>query len=136
MAIEPLRRGGEVLARDRAAPRIRARASVAEDAPREHEPGLAFRPELRERRDLLVVEEAVRDVELGLDVRLAALGPDGGCVGSCAEDEPDRLSEDRLPGPGLAGHRVEARRKLEVGLTDEDEVLDPQPTKQSSAGSA
>ena len=68
---QPLDGGCEVLARDRPAPRVRARASVAEDAPREHEPGLAFGPELRERRDLLVVEEAVRDVELGLDVRLA-----------------------------------------------------------------
>ena len=44
-----------------------------------------------------------------------------------AEQEPDRLREDRLPGAGLAGERDEPRAELEVRLADEDEVLDPQP---------
>ena len=46
------RRGREVLARDRAAPRVRARAPVGEDAAREHEPVLVLGRELGERREL------------------------------------------------------------------------------------
>ena len=49
-----------------------------------------------ERLQLDVVEEAVRDVELGLDVRLVRGRPDGTRVTLDAEEEPDRLGEDRL----------------------------------------
>ena len=132
---EPLGRCGDVLAGDRASPRVRARAPVAEDAPRDHEPGLAFGPQLRERGELLVVEEAVRDVELRLDVRLRPLGADRRGIRPCSEEEPDRLREDRLPRARLPRDRVEPGRERELRLADEDEVLDPEPTKQSSGGS-
>ena len=103
--------GRDVLARDRASPRVRARSPVAEDAPRDHEPGLALGPQLGERGELLVVEEAVRHVELGLDVRLGPVGADRRRVGPRAEQQPDRLREDRLPRTGLARHRVQARAR-------------------------
>ncbi len=74
---QALRGGCDVLARDRAAPGVRPRAPVAEDATRDHEPCLALRAQLRERRDVVLVEEAVGDVELRLDVCLRSVGADG-----------------------------------------------------------
>ena len=119
----------DVLARHGPPPRVRTRAPVAEDAARDHEPGLVLRSELRERRELLVVEEAVRHVELGLDVRLGPIGADGRRVRARAEQEPDRLREDRLARTGLARDRVQAGREHELRLADEDEVLDAEPPK-------
>ncbi len=52
-----------------------------------------------------------------------------------AEQQPDCLREDRLPRTGLTGDRIQPRRQVELGLADEDEVLDAQPTKQRSRGS-
>ena len=121
-----LRRGGHVLARDGASPRVRPRAPVAEDAPRDHEPRLALRSELGERSELLVVEEAVRDVELGLDVRLRPVRADRRRIRARAEEQPDRLREDRLARAGLPRDRVQAGREGELRLADEDEVLDPE----------
>ena len=46
---ETLDRGRDVLARDRTAPRVRARAPVAEDPSSDDEPRLALGPQLRER---------------------------------------------------------------------------------------
>ncbi len=123
---QALRRGGHVLAGDRAPPRVRARPSVAEHAPREHDPGFVLGPQLRQRRELLVVEEPVGDVELGLHVGLSRRGPDRRGIALRAEQQPDRLGEDGLPRPGLAGERVQARRQLEIRLADEDEILDPE----------
>ena len=123
---QPLGGGGEVLARDRAAPGVGARAAVGEDAAREHESRLVLRPQLRERRRSALVEEPLRDVELRLDVGLARGRADGAGVALDAEQQPDRLGEDRLAGPGLAAEHVQARAELELGLADEDEVLDSQ----------
>ena len=50
-------------------------------------------------------------------------------VARAPEQQPDRLREDRLPGARLAGDRVQPGRKVELGLADEDEVLDPEPTE-------
>jgi hypothetical protein len=69
-----------------------------------------MRPELREHRELVVVEEAVRRIELGLDVRVDAVRPDERRVPARAEQEADRLGEDRLAGAGLAGDRARAPR--------------------------
>src|SRR5206468_7704903 len=44
---------------------------------------------------------------------------------AAAEQQADRLGEDRLAGARLAGDRAESRREGEIRLTDEDEVLDP-----------
>ncbi len=57
---EPFRSGRDVLARDSSSPRVRARAPVPEDPARDHEPRLPLGAQLRERGDLLVVEEPAR----------------------------------------------------------------------------
>ena len=67
---QPFGRRRDVFARHGPPPCIGARTAVPEDTTRDHEPGLVLRPQLRERSGLLVVEEAVGHVELGLDERL------------------------------------------------------------------
>ncbi len=114
---------GDVFARRRAAPCVRPRAPVAEDTPRYEQRVLVLRPQLGELVELL------GQVELGLDVRLLARRPDERVVALRPEQQPDRLREDRLAGAGLAGDRVQAGRELELGLPDEDEVLDTEPTQ-------
>ena len=126
---QPLGRRRDVLARHGPTPRIGTRASVPEDTTRDHEPGLVLRPQVRKRSQLLVVEEAVGHVELGLDVRLGSLGADGRRIRPGAEQEPDRLGEDRLARTGLARDRVQPGREHELRLADEHEVLDPQPAQ-------
>ena len=79
----------------------------------------------------LLVEERVRDVELRLHVGLGAVGADGRRVGARAEQQADRLREDRLPRSGLARDRVQPRSESEIRLADQHEVLDAKPTKQS-----
>src|SRR5262249_24040465 len=49
-----------------------------------------------------------------------------------AQQEPERLGEDRLARPRLAGDRVEPGRQLELRVPDEHEVLDAEPTNQRS----
>ena len=124
--------GREILSRDRAAPGVRARAAVPEDTPGEHEAGLVLGRELGEAGQLLVVEEALRQVELGLDVGLAGRGADRAGVALRAEQEADRLREDRLPGAGLARDRGQPGGGRELSLAHENEILDPQATKQRS----
>ena len=93
------------------------------------------RAQLGERRQsLLVVEEPVRRLELGLDVRLAAGGPTA-AASPRAEQQADRLREDRLPGAGLAGDRVEPEAARARPREDQHEVLDAQATEQRSRGS-
>src|SRR5262249_20721406 len=93
---EPFGDGGDVLPCRAPTPRVRARAAVREDAPRDDERLLALRPQLRQRAEGLVV----RQVELGLDVGLGRAGADRGGVAARAEEQPDRAREDRLPRAG------------------------------------
>jgi len=118
-----------VVASRRPAPRVRACAPVAEHAPREHEPFLALRPKLGQRLEPLLLEQAVRQVELRLDVRLLPIRPHEGGVAARSEQQADRLREDRLARTGLAGDRIQARRELELGVADQDQVLDAQPAQ-------
>ncbi len=89
---QPLGGSREILARDCAAPRVGARAAVAEDAPGQHEPGLVLRRQLRERGELVVVEEPLRDVELGFDVGLGSGCADDAGVALGAEQQADGLA--------------------------------------------
>ena len=132
---EPLGGGRHVLARRRAAPGVRARAPVPEHAPGDDDVFLAVGPQLEQRQDVVLLERARRRLELGLDIRIGALGAHERGVPARAEQQPHGLREDRLPRAGLPGDRVQTRGKLELGLADEDEVLDAQPTKQRSRGS-
>ena len=130
---EPLRGRREIFARDRPPPRVRASAPVREDAAREHHPRLSCWTNLLDRRQIVFPEQRLRDVELGLDVRLLACRPDGSRIATRPEQQPDRLREDRLARTCLPGEDVQPRRKLQLRFADQDEVLDAQPTKQSSA---
>ena len=132
---QPLGGGREILAGDGAAPRVGTRAPVGEHPPRDDEAGLVLRRELGERGELLVLEESLRQVELRLDVGLPGGGADRPGVTLRAEQEPDRLGEDRLPRTRLAGDRRQALGRRELSLPHEDEVLDPQATKQRPGGS-
>ena len=123
---------GEILACHGPAPGIGARAAVAEDAACEHQAGLVLRRQLREPAELVVVEEPLRHVELGLDVGLRAGRADDGRVALRPEQEADRLGQDRLARAGLAGDRSQPRPRDELAFADEDEVLDPEATKQRS----
>ena len=130
---QPLGGGGEVLARDGAAPRVRARAAVGEDAPREHEPGLVLgraarrdRPAPRRRRSPSGTSSSASTYAS------APVGADDPGVALRAEQQADRLGEDRLAGARLARDRRQPDVGSQLGLADEHEVLDPQATKQRS----
>ena len=129
---QPLGRRGKVFACDRASPCVCTGAAVGEDPPRERQARLVLRLQVGERRDLAVVEEAFGYLQLGLDVRLASCGPDRGRVALDAEQQPDRLREDRLARPGLAAEDVQTGNELELGLANEDEVLDPEAAQHRS----
>src|SRR5581483_1510545 len=45
-------------------------------------------------------------------------------VAAGAEQQADRLREDRLAGARLAGDRVQARGEAQLRVADEDEILD------------
>jgi hypothetical protein len=123
---QPFGRGGHVLAGGAPAPGIGARSTVGEDTAREDEAVLVLGAQLGEGAQLVVVEEPGRRIELGLDVRLVAVRPDKRRVAAGAEQQPDRLGEDRLAGAGLAGDGVEPGTEGELGPADEDEVVDAQ----------
>jgi len=98
-----------------------------EDAPGDRKAAFVLGPELCERLQLVVAEERVRHVQLGLDVGVGARRPDEPCIGLGAEQQAERLREDRLAGARLAGDHVEAGRERELGVPDQHEVVDPQP---------
>ena len=122
----PLDGRRDILPRSGAAPRVSARPAVGEDAAGDHERVLVLRSQLCELLELL------REIELRLDIRLLAGGPDVRVVALRAEQETERLGEDRLPGTCLPGDRIQPRRELELGLADEDEVLDTEPAKHAA----
>jgi hypothetical protein len=117
---------GEILTCRASSPRVGAGPSVGEDPAGQHEAVLALRAELRECFGTLLLEDRLRQIELRLDVRLVRARADEARVALRAEQETDRLGEDRLAGAGLAGDRVEAGVEREVGDADQHEVLDVQ----------
>ena len=82
------------------------------------------RSQLGEGGELVLLQDARSQIDLGLDVRLVAVRPDEGGIALRAEQEADRLREDRLAGSGLAGDRIEPRSKRELRFVDQDEILD------------
>ena len=123
---DPLDRRRNVLACRSAAPGIRPRPSVGEDAPRDEQRVLVLGAQLGQ------LVELVRQVDVGFDVGLGSGGADEGVVALRAEEEADRLGEDRLARAGLPGDRVQSRREVELGLPDEHEILDSQPSQHRS----
>ena len=124
--------GGQILASGASPPGVRARASVGEHPPGQHQTVLTLGPQVGQRFEALLLEQAGGDVELRLDVGLFGSGAEVGRVPLGSEEEADRLREDRLARAGLAGDRVQPGRGREIGLADQHEVLDAQPTKQKS----
>ena len=134
---QTLRRGGEILPCDRAAPGVGARATVGEHPPGQDETLLihfmfVLRRELRETGQLVVVPEPLGRVELRLDEGLLRSRADEPRVALGAEEEPERLRENRFSRAGLARDRAQPRGRHELGLADQDEVLDAEATKQRS----
>ncbi len=132
---QPLGCGRKVLARDCTAPGVGASSAVGEHAACEDEPRLILRCEIGETGELLVLEESLGEIELGLDICLSGGGADRPGVALRTEQQADRLGEDRLPRTGLAGDRRQPIRRRQLTLPHEDEVLDPQATKQRPGGS-
>ena len=126
MRDQPLRGGGDVLPSGRPSPRVGARAPVGEDTAGEHEARLVLGPQLGERLEPVLVEESLGTSSSASTYASSPAGADRRRVAVRPEQEADRLGEDRLAGSGLAGERVQPGRELELGLADEDEVLDPQ----------
>ena len=126
---QALGRRDDVLPRDASPPRVRAGATVGRDAAGDDEARLVLGAQLAKRLQAVLVEEPFRDVELCLDVRLAPVRSHGRRVGLRAEQQPDRLGHDRLPCARLAGQRDQPGREVELGLADQDEVLDAQSTQ-------
>ena len=91
-----------------------------------------MRPEVGERLEAVLVEQARRQLELGLDVGLVGGRAEEARVALRPEEEPDGLGEDRLARTGLARDRVQPGRELELGLADEHEVLDTEPAQHGS----
>ncbi len=110
----------DVLPGRRAAPGVGAGAAVAEDAARDEQRVLVLRAQP------VQLVELLRQVELRLDVGLLPGRADERVVALRAEEQPDRLGEDRLARTGLARDRVQPGRQLELGLPDEHEILDSQ----------
>ena len=127
---QPLHERRQILARDRAAPCVGTRAAVGEHASRGHEALLSRGTQLGDRLEARVVEQLLREVELGLDVGFLRAGPQVRGIARSAQKEPDGLRQDRLARTGLAGDGVQPGREREVGLADEDEVLDAQAAEQ------
>jgi hypothetical protein len=121
---EPLDERGEILARNGSTPGVGSGSPVAKDPTSSYETLLALRPEVRYRFETLLLEELIGQVELRLHVGLFGTWAEVARVSGGAEEEADRLGEDRLSRAGLAGDRVQPRAEREVGLADEDEVLD------------
>ena len=118
--------GRDVLSRGRAPPGVRARATVAEDPAGDDERILVLGPQLPE------FVEVVGEIELRLDVRLLPGCPDVRVVALRAEQQAERLGEDRLARARLPRDRVQSGSKLELGLLDKDEVLDAEPPKHAA----
>ena len=130
---QPLGDGGDVVPRRRAAPGVGARTAVGEHTARDHEPFLVLGAQLRKTFELLL-EHSVGHVELRLDIGLLPVRADESRVSASSEQEADRLSEDGLAGAGLARDRVQPGSELELGLADEDQVLDAQAAQHALDG--
>src|SRR6185295_3627230 len=73
------------------------------------------------------------DPELALDGRgLGAVAHDVR-IGALADQEVDRLDEQRFAGAGLAGDDVEARAELEVGAFDQGQVAEREAFEHGSS---
>ena len=76
----------------------------------------------------------VGDVERGRELRPLGAGPDLPHFEAVAEQEPERVEEDRLARTGFAGEHGEPGIELEVERVDEHEVADRQVAEHRASG--
>jgi len=67
------------------------------------------------------------EFEAGVDAGLFLAGADQAGVRPHAEDEAQRIEQDRLAGAGLAGEHAEAGGERQVERLDQDDVADGEP---------
>ena len=97
----------------------RARAALRADAPREDDLLRVLRQALAQ-----LAAQRVRQLEHALDVRLLGAGPDDAGPRPAAEQQIERVGQHRLARAGLPRQDVEPRREAQLGLLDQQEVLD------------
>ncbi len=71
------------------------------------------------------------DRELGGDGRLGGAVAHQAGLGPLAERQPERVQQDRLPRPGLAGQHAETRTKRQIEPVDQDNFAYGQPNQHS-----
>src|SRR5918994_2889577 len=82
-----------------------------------------------------VVVEPVGKRQDPLHVGLLGAGADDLRPRLAPHQQVDRVREDRLPGPGLAGDRVEAPAEPKLGPLDQEQVLDTQLVQHAARSS-
>ena len=85
---------------------------------------------LGEQHDAVMV---VADLERGRDHRLRLPGADQGAVGARAKRQPERVEQDRLARPGLAGEHAKPGFEIEVERLDQDDIADGKLPKHRAA---
>ena len=105
--------------RRRAPAHIRAGPSVGPHAPGEDEL-------LGTIRNRLGAGKLRGQREHTFDICLGGAGPDDPAAGPPAEQQIERVSQQRLAGSGLAGHDVQPRSEAELGSIQQQQVLDAQ----------
>ena len=98
----------------------RVRPSRA-DAPREDHLLRILRQALAQ-----LAAQCVRQLEHALDVRLLGAGPDDAGARPAAEQQIERVGQHGLARTGLPRQDVEPWREAQLGLLDQQEVLDPE----------
>src|SRR5690606_35684941 len=123
----------EVRERDRLIVHEGLRAALGADDPPQRAALLVIEAELLEPRERGVTGRAFE--------QHADLGPlravtDDARVRPVAEREAERVDEDRLAGPGLAGDDGQAVAELDLDLVDHGEILDPDQAQHRTRSSA
>ena len=116
----------------RAPVEVGARAPVGADAAREHQLLGVGAQALAE-----LLAQAVRAGRRPLDVGLAGAGANDPRPRAPAQQQVERVGEHRLAGAGLAGEHVQPGRQPQLGLLDQQQVLDAkllQHVRWSSSG--
>ena len=84
---------------------------------------------------LLEEGRRVFDLEDGLDRGALFPRPDEVRGGSIAQEEPERVDQDRLSGPGLTRQERQSRAELDLERRNQGDVVDPQQFKHAQRDS-
>ncbi len=115
--------------RDRDAVDHRPASTRTHDLPADRDLALAI---LYAETESLEVE-SLRNIEDGLDRPFFLAGPHEITVGALTADKAEGIHHDRLPGPGFAGQKVQARAEFDLGGGHHREVFDAQDAKHKRA---